>query len=238
MTNFEGTYPTKAIGPGATEPTAQTKAHEKNVAQRLTAVNALPRFPDRYSTEAETSAYDALDFPARNKIELDHRMTVNKNCRAVDNLEKHGLKKKTVRNGYGSSNTLTPLGVNAIEHRLELLPMELATDASGTRAWWLTINGTFIGSKTHRPPVSKPKLRSMYVFDAASVDRRFLFDGCGLLDEDGGLERLLSPREISARDEYAARLYLCMRWLGFSMPEGRTVKAAIQRLVAEVRGAS
>lgn len=72
-------------------------------------------------------------------------------------------------------------------------------------------------------------LQSEYLIDDAGIDRPFLFEGQFLFDENT-LERMLDPGCLMARDDYAARLYLALRRLGFPRPHGKNMRAAIDRI--------
>ena len=72
-------------------------------------------------------------------------------------------------------------------------------------------------------------LQLEYLIDDAGIDRRVLFEGQFLFDENT-LEQMLDPGCLTARDDYAARLYLALRALGFPRPQGRNMRAAIARI--------
>ena len=72
-------------------------------------------------------------------------------------------------------------------------------------------------------------LQLEYLIDDAGIDRRVLFEGQFLFDEDT-LEQMLDPGRLTARDDYAARLYLALRRLGFPRPHGKNMRAAIDRI--------
>lgn len=235
MTSAQEADPTKANGPGATEPNADARTDTRSLPHWLRPVNALSRYPADDSTRLEWDAYWALDVSTREAIEFGHRQRTCRNRHAVDCVYKHSLKLRMMRNRSGVPiATYVPLGVAAVGHRLGLLPFELVAVNQPGKAYWRTIGGTPVGTRKGRGLTLSQ--RQTHLLDVEGIDKRFLFDGCFLVKDPDGWERMLDPRNISARDEYAARLYLCMRGLGANRPEGGNVKAAIRRLRAQVEG--
>jgi len=74
-------------------------------------------------------------------------------------------------------------------------------------------------------------LQLEYLIDDAGIDRQYLFEGQFMFDEDT-LEQMLDPRCLTDRDDYAARLYLALRRVGFPQPKGRGMRSAIARVEA------
>ena len=74
-------------------------------------------------------------------------------------------------------------------------------------------------------------LQLEYLIDDAGIDRQYLFEGQFMFDEDT-LEQMLDLRCLMARDDYAARLYLALRRLGFPRPHGKNMRSAIARIEA------
>ena len=193
---------------------------------------------DRDAREAAVAARGAL---------------VRRNSDAIARIAKNSLTRNKRR-----GSALQPPGVNRIEMYLGRMACEFPY-AGGGRVTPRTINGTLIGHdletvvmpasmrtafvERHRAAetihqrrinIATFKLdtrarRLEYTIEEAGIDRQFLFNGVWLFDAQE-LDRLLDPRCLTARADYAARLYLTLRRLGFPRPQGRIMRAAIARI--------
>lgn len=190
---------------------------------------------------------------AREAAENARVALLRRNSAAIARIAKYSLTKSKRR---GSALQLP--GVNRIEIYLGRMAFEFPY-AGGGRVTPRTINGTLIGhdsetvvmpasmrtafAERHRAAVTTYQRRINiatfkldtlarrleYTIDEEGIDRRFLFDGQFLFDAEE-LDKLLDPRCLIARADYAARLYLALRRLGFPRPSGRIMRNAIARV--------
>lgn len=232
MTDHRRTGPRKANGPGATGPSADTKARNAlNVPHWNPSVNRVPDCPGLHASPAEWAVWDAFKRAERH-AELERELRGARSRTAIQRLASHCLK-KTERRGQ---RRYTSPGANRFRDRLDRMAFELTTvQGRPGIAYWATVPGTLVGYAKHHASLDRAMQRE-HLLEESGIDRRYLIEGRFLLDGPEGCERVLDPRDISARDEYAARLYLSMRALGFPRPVGRNAEAAIRRLSALVEG--
>lgn len=225
---------TKGNGPGAAnDRPAETLTNDASI------LGALP-------ADVNPDAWNA-GRKAREAAEEARLALIRRNSAAIARIAKHGL-------GKGGKFP----GVNRIEASLGRMPWEFPY-AAGARVTPRTILGTLIGHESetvvtpdsmraafaerHRAAkftreriinfamfkLDTSARRLEYTVEETGIDRRFLIDGQFLFDA-AELEDLLNPRCRTARADYAARLYLALRSLGFPRPTGRGMDNAIFRI--------
>jgi len=184
---------------------------------------------------------------AREAAENARVALIRQNSVAIARITKYSLGKRS-----------KPPGVNRIEASLDRMAFEFPY-AGGARVAPRTILGTLVGhgleadvtpdsmraafaekhnaAKTTHERIINVALfklgtharRLEYTVDECGIDRQFLFDGQSLFVAEE-LEKLLDPRCLTARADFAARLYLALRRLGFPQPTGRIMRNAIARV--------
>ena len=251
MTDPRQRYPIKANGPGPTEPnTDATKATGPDRA------NDQPR-QDQTKTNAQIINVPALkvnrdrDWNAerlgREAEEQARWSLIRRNSAVRDRIFKYSLGK------FGTSPS-----VNRIKCYVGRMAFEFPL-AGGNRVTPRTVAGTLIGhdSQTVVTPDSMRNTflakhqaasthieksicyadfrlattarRAEYTIDEDAIDRRYLFEGQFLFTPKE-LERMLSPRCLTARFDYAARLHLSLRRLGLARPQNGHMRNAIARV--------
>lgn len=184
---------------------------------------------------------------AREAEEQARWSLIRRNVPASDRIVKYSL---------GGNGTLP--SVNRIERYLGRMAFEFPY-AGGARVTPRTIMGTLIGhdsetvvtpdsmratflakhhaARTHFDRciniaefrLNTSARRAEYTIDEAAIDRSYLFEGQFLFTPDE-LERMLSPRNLTARFDYAARLHLTLHRLGIGRPRGGHMRNAIARV--------
>lgn len=184
---------------------------------------------------------------AREAAEEARLAMLRRNSAAIARIAKYSLGRRG-----------KPPSVNRIEASLGRMAFEFPF-AGGARVTPRTILGTLIGhdsetgvttdsmratfAERYRAAttaherlfnIAKFKLDTLarrleYTIGEAGIDRQFLFHRQFLFDAVE-LDRMLNPRCLIARADYAARLYLALRRLGVPQPTGRIMRAAIARV--------
>lgn len=193
----------------------------------------------------------------REAAQLAHSLMFRRNCAGISRIAKYSLGWGRCRGALD----FKPPKFHRIESDLGRMCFELPPGSPGGKVLPRTILGTLVGhdSKTSmgltdlRDEFAKnvraagtPRdqtiayaefrlqsraLQLEYLIDDAGIDRQYLFEGQFLFDEES-LERMLEPGCLKARDDYAARLYLALRRLGFPRPHGKNMRAALARVEA------
>ena len=191
----------------------------------------------------------------RESAEQARSLMFRRNSAAIVRVSKYSLGWGRCRGALG----FKPPKFHRIESDLGRMCFELPPSSPDGRVLPRTILGTLVGhdSKTsigladlrdaflgryhaasrteekiyriHEFKLQSRALQLEYLIDDAGIDRRVLFEGQFLFDEDT-LEQMLDPGRLTARDDYAARLYLALRRLGFPRPHGKNMRAAIDRI--------
>lgn len=191
----------------------------------------------------------------REAAELAQSLMFRRNCAGISRIAKYSLGWGRCRGALD----FKPPKFHRIESDLGRMCFEFPPGSPGGKVLPRTILGTLVGhdSKTSMgltdlrdefakklrvagPPrdqtiayaefrLQSRALQLEYLIDDAGIDRQYLFEGQFLFDEEA-LERMLDPGCLKARDDYAARLYLALRRLGFPQPHGKNVRAAIDRI--------
>jgi hypothetical protein len=226
--------PQKANSPGAAGLSAKTKTEDTGSIAPLS--HDVNRDYDalRLALEAEEKARWAL---------------IQRNSTVRDRIFKYGL---------GKDGTLPK--VNKLESSIGRMPFEFPFAAGCARVTPRTINGTLIGHDSESlvtldsmreafiKKMSKPQTRlevcitlaeyrlntvarrAEYTIDEVAIDRRYLFEGQFLFNTDE-LEKMLTPRYIKARFDYAARIHLTLHRLEITKPsQGGHMRNALFRV--------
>lgn len=180
----------------------------------------------------------------RDAAELASEKMLGRNSAAVYRIAVNSLAR---RGAFG----FKPAGVNRFESHIGRMCWEFPPQSSARKVTARTVTGTLVGhaSKSdlglqelrqllHNDPTSRHKhtmlcntlaRARLYQIDDAGIDRQYLHGGRYLFTEEE-LPKLLDPLYLTARDDYAARLYLALRRLGLSRPHGKNMRAAIARI--------
>ncbi|MCZ4317065.1 hypothetical protein O4H66_27005 [Comamonadaceae bacterium G21597-S1] len=238
---------TKGNGPGAANDRpaeAHTKTDRHIIVAPALDVNATRPVDDLEQCRQEREA-----------AEQARALMFGRNSAAIVRVSKYSLGWGRCRGALG----FKPPKFHRIESDLGRMCFEFPPASPAGRVLPRTILGTLVGhdsktnigltdlrhaftkrlreARTHHDKVFaiaafKLETRALqleYLIDDAGIDRRVLFEGQFLFDEDT-LEQMLDPGRLTARDDYAARLYLALRRLGFPRPHGKNMRAAIDRI--------
>ena len=228
-------------------------SNTKTLAEAIVA----PAFPVVNATRHATRPVDEMELrrQEREAAEQARSLMFRRNCAAISRIAKYSLGWGRCRGALD----FKPPKFHRIESDLGRMCFELPPSSPDGRVLPRTILGTLVGhdSKTsigladlrdaflgryhaasrteekifriHEFKLQSRALQLEYLIDDAGIDRRVLFEGRFLFDENT-LERMLDPRCLTARDDYAARLYLALRHIGFPQPKGRGMRTAIVRI--------
>lgn len=183
---------------------------------------------------------------ARESAELARDLMVGRCSQAICRIAMNSLARRRPRGAYD----FKPAGVNRFESHIGRMCWEFPSPSPAGKVTPRTITGTLVGHTSKvdfglraaldllNTPQGRDKLMVMrntlarahaYQLDDAGIDRQYLHDGRHLFTNEE-LPKLLDPGCLTARDDYAARLYLALRPLGFPRPHGRNMRAAIARI--------
>ncbi len=220
----------KAQCPGGAGQSAEETRTENPISVPRWLTLSKPRYPGLHGSREEWAAFNRLPFPLREQLESEWGRTKDANRQAVEFYSKRALTFEQCGRFLNQGVWGSP-GVNRFEHSLHVMPYELAViQGLPHKAGWFTTVGTFAGFTT------TPKtLHRRLLLDVEHVDRRYLIDGRYLMLPPEVGKGVLDPRDLLAREEYAARFCLAMLPLGGPLiSDTKNARAAYERLRTEI----